>query len=53
MAKYRKFLVALAGVCGVLATVLADGSIDATEALTLVASVLAAFGVFRVPNEQV
>lgn len=53
MAKYRKLLMALAGVCGVLATVLADGSIDATEGLAVAASILAAFGVYRVPNAEV
>lgn len=50
MAKYRKALVAVAGVCAVLGTVLADGSVDGSESIAIIAAVMTAFGVFRVPN---
>lgn len=51
LSKYRKAMVAAAGVCGTAATVLADGELSITDGLAIVLAVLAAFGVYRVPNK--
>lgn len=49
--KYRKALVAVAGVAAVFGKVAIDGSISAQEAAELLGAVAIAFGVYRVPNE--
>jgi hypothetical protein len=49
---YKKFLVALAGVLGVLATVLADGSVSGDEAVSVGVAVVAAIGVYFAKNES-
>lgn len=49
----KKFLVALAGVLGVLATVLADGEVSGDEALSVGVALVAAVGVYFAKNESV
>ena len=50
MSKYRKAIVAVAGVLVVLGNVLSDGSLTLEEGVLLATSALAAFGVYQVPN---
>ena len=52
MNKYRKFIVALAGVAAVFGKVAADGSISPQDLLELAVAGSIAYGVFKVPNEQ-
>lgn len=51
MSKYRKLLAALGGVCAVLGTVLADGNVTTTEALSVASAIAAAAGVYFARNE--
>ena len=51
LAKYRKFIVALAGFFGTLSVVLSDGDITGVELGTLLTAALAAGGVFLVKNK--
>jgi hypothetical protein len=50
--KYRKALVAVAGVCAVIGKILADGEVNLLEAGELVGAIGLAYTVWRVPNEQ-
>jgi len=50
--RYRKFIVALAGVAAVFGKVAADGDINVQEWLELAAAAAVAYGVLRVPNAQ-
>jgi len=50
MNKYRKGLVAAAGVLAVLSKALTDGAVDGSEMLEIALALGVAFGVYRVPN---
>jgi hypothetical protein len=50
---YKKALVAVSGVFAVLGTVLADGSVDQAETVSVLAALVAAVGVFYAKNEPV
>ncbi len=51
MSKYRKAVVATAGIFTVLGTVLADGSLSGGDQAALGAAVLTAIGVYFAPNK--
>jgi len=48
--KYAKFVVAICGFVGVVATQLASGSFDVSAIVTSGIALAAAFGVYRIPN---
>lgn len=52
LSKYRKALVAAAGVAAVFGKVAIDGQITGTELVELLGAAAVAFGVYRVPNAQ-
>lgn len=52
MSKFRKALVAGAGVLAVLAKALEDGSISGDEGTNLGIAVVVAIGVYLAPNKQ-
>ena len=49
--RYRKFFIAAAAGAAVLATALADDSIDAAEVIQIAAAILGPFGVAMIPNK--
>lgn len=51
MSKYRKAVVAAAGVFTVLGSVLADGSLSLEDGSAVAFALVAAVGVYRVPNK--
>lgn len=51
LSKYRKAIVAAAGVFTVLGSVLADGALSYEDGAAIAMSLLAALGVYRVPNK--
>jgi len=51
MSQYSKFIVAIAGFLGVLASVGADGQVTSAEAGAIVTAAIAAAGVFAVKNK--
>lgn len=53
MSKYRKALVAVAGVCAVIGQVASDGAISAADLGLLATAIAVAVGVERIPNAQV
>jgi len=52
MKAYKKALVALSGVLVAAGVVLEDGSVSASEALTVVSAVFVAVGVYFAKNEK-
>jgi len=52
MSNVRKALVAVAGVLGVVATVLADGQVTGDEGVTIGIAIVTAIGVYFAPNTQ-
>lgn len=57
IARYRKFVVALAAALGVLLTTMADSSLGgnavvASEWITIVLAFMGALGVYQVPNDK-
>jgi hypothetical protein len=53
LAKYRKFLVALAAALGVAGAAVSDGQISPEEGVAIALAFLGALGVYQVPNEPV
>ena len=51
MSKYRKGLIAAAGVAAVIGKVAIDGTLTGIEIAELLGALAIAFGVYRVPNE--
>jgi len=50
---FRKAIVALTAALAVAGTALADGNINTSEGVGVLLAFLAAYGVYRVPNDDV
>jgi hypothetical protein len=53
LAKYNKFIVAIAGVVAVVAVSLSDGKLSKDEDLAIASAAVAALGVFQIKNKYV
>ena len=53
VAMFRKAIVALTAALAVAGTALADGNINTSEGVGVLLAFLAAYGVYRVPNDDV